>query len=66
MATLQSILARLEKIERTLNIDRTVGQWVRGWNGEVIWDPWDPDDISEEEARATRESLRRLGCGTDN
>jgi hypothetical protein len=38
-----SILARLERIERKLNLDRTVGQWVRGLNGTVIWDPTDLD-----------------------
>ena len=57
--SLAAILKRLDAIEARLNVGRGVGQWVRGLGGEVVWDSYDPDDITPDEARAPLESLTR-------
>jgi hypothetical protein len=36
----------------------SVGNWVTGLSGQLVWDPWDPEP-SEEEAAATLASLLR-------
>jgi hypothetical protein len=44
MTTMSQILARLERLEKQLNLDRKVGNWVRATpGGPIIWDPWDMD-----------------------
>jgi hypothetical protein len=36
---------------------RTTGNWVMGLNGQLVWDPWDFPEPTEEEAAATLSSL---------
>jgi hypothetical protein len=36
---------------------RTTGNWVIGLNGQLVWDPWDFPEPTEEEAAATLSSL---------
>jgi type I site-specific restriction endonuclease len=36
---------------------RTTGYWVIGLSGQLIWDPWDFPEPTEEEAAATLTSL---------
>jgi hypothetical protein len=39
---LNALLARIERLEKHLNLDRTASNWIRV-NGALIWDPWDMD-----------------------
>jgi hypothetical protein len=41
--SLAAILKRLDAIERKVNMNRDVGNWVRSYTGAVIWDRWDMD-----------------------
>jgi hypothetical protein len=55
--SMASILARLERIERKLNLDRTTGNWVIGLSGQLVWDPWDFPEPTEEEAAGTMQRI---------
>jgi hypothetical protein len=41
--SLAAILKRLDAIEAKLNMDRSVGNWVRSLSGALVWDSWDMD-----------------------
>jgi hypothetical protein len=41
--SLAAILKRLDAIEAKLNINRSVGNWVRGQSGALVWDSYDLD-----------------------
>ena len=66
MSSLAAILRRLDAIEAKLNVNRTTGQWVRGPNGNVIWDATDLDTLPDhdplplliEQMNRTAERLR--------
>jgi hypothetical protein len=47
MSTLSAILKRLDAIEAKLNMDRSVGNWVRNLSGALVWDSWDMDKPPE-------------------
>jgi hypothetical protein len=42
-----SILKRLDAIEAKLNINRSVGNWVRSLSGALVWDPHDLDAVAD-------------------
>jgi hypothetical protein len=45
--SLAALERRLAAIAAKLAINRNVGQWVRGLDGTIIWDPWDMDAVPE-------------------
>jgi hypothetical protein len=59
MASMASILARLEHIER--NLDRNTGNWVIGLSGQIIWDPWDPDDVEDGALERIQNEIELIG-----
>jgi hypothetical protein len=45
--SLAAILKRLDAIEAKLNINRSVGNWVRSLSGALVWDSWDMDAVPD-------------------
>jgi hypothetical protein len=45
--SLASVLARLDRLEKHLNLDRKTGNWVRSLSGALVWDSYDLDALPE-------------------
>jgi hypothetical protein len=59
--SLAAILKRLDAIEAKLNINRSVGNWVRSLSGALVWDPWDMDAAPDyDPAPRILEQLQRI------
>jgi hypothetical protein len=58
--SLAAILKRLDAIEAKLNLDRTTGNWIRGWSGELIWDSWDMDAVDNGAAARLHAELETM------